>query len=207
MIRIDLSFFSTLDGDKDERGWTTFHHLTPPAGGLVRGWGMKTEERRGITETLTEGGLSCCTLTLPTRLSQGSAWNWAQESCKEAHRDAQRQRKIQQVWSPATTNTQAPWPLNKFFVSGEMCHLWLLLWTFVASHKSTVCFCTLWEVWKAGMCCLLFFLPTSSYVLQPRKSTAKDTMRCSALQKNQPFLWGCHCLQAVISRHHVLNPQ
>lgn len=46
MIRIDLSFFSTLDGDKDERGWTTFHHLTPPAGGLVRGWGMKTEERR-----------------------------------------------------------------------------------------------------------------------------------------------------------------
>lgn len=130
----------------------------------------------------------------PEKLQRGA------QGCRETEQ-------VQQVWSPATTSTQAPWPLNKLFASGEMCHLWLLLWTFVAPHKSTVCFCTLWKVWKAGMCCLLFFLPTLAYVLQPCKSTAKDTRHCSALQENQLFLCGCHCLQALLSRHHLLNPQ
>lgn len=60
---------------------------------------------------------------------------------------------------------------------------------------------------KAVMCCLLFFLPTLAYVLQPcSNSTAKDTGTALHDQKNQLSLYGCHSLQAVISRHHVLNP-
>lgn len=202
----------SLDGDKDKGGWTTSsHHPPPPAWGQVGGWGMKTNRSKEGHDGNPHLGRFKLLHTHPvctssSLLSQGSACQLveprkAAKRCTGMHRDRGRSSRS----GPQLPRTPKHHdPSNKLFASGGMWHVWLLLQTFVASHKSTIRF---WKVWKAVMYCLLFFLPTWAYVLRPRSnSTAKDTGTALHDQKNQPSLYGWHCLQAVISRHHVLNP-
>lgn len=120
--------------------------------------------------------------------------NWAQESCKEECRDAQRQGGDPAGLVPSYHEQPHAVTLHKIFASCGMCRMWLLLWISVVSHKSTISFCTLWKVWKAVMCCFLFLIPTLADVLHTATAQHKtQAVLCVTRKINLPCIVGTVC--------------